>query len=109
MVGDGGEERVTHEVEVVLVGEHVGGEVAALRLQRVHVRHLKTAESRDLQHDAWPQLQLGSVHGTSLPSYRDVRGCIARFVLLSAFLIKSQTHRRHGSWRYVQMVFKKRY
>lgn len=44
VVRDGGEERVTHEVEVVLVGEHVGRQVAALRerLHRVHVRHLRT-------------------------------------------------------------------
>lgn len=41
MVCNGRKQCVTHEVEVVLIGEHVGSEVAALRLDCVHVRHLK--------------------------------------------------------------------
>lgn len=42
MAGDGGKESVTHEAEVILVGQHVGREVAALRkrLHRVHLRYL---------------------------------------------------------------------
>lgn len=44
MAADGGEERVTHEVEIVLVCEHAAGHLAALgdRLHCVHVRDLKT-------------------------------------------------------------------
>lgn len=43
MISDGRKEGVTHKVEVVLVGEHVRRQIAALRerFHRVHVRHLQ--------------------------------------------------------------------